>query len=70
MVCAIEPVRHPPVAREHQPRRTSMPRSWSGIEPECAQRRLQFGLRHDAGAASGERLGDAFVDVNVASRGA
>ena len=61
----IEPVRHASVARIHHPRRDLDAEIGAGIEPERAQRRLQFGLRHDAGAAPGERLGDALVDRHL-----
>ena len=65
MVCGpCAPVRRGRRARTSPAVVTSTPRSRSAIEPERAQGRLQFRLRHDAGAAAGERLGDALVDVD------
>ena len=61
----LELVRHAAVARIHHPRRHLDAEIRPGIEPECAQRRLQFGLRHDAGATPGERLGDAFINRHI-----
>ena len=57
------------VARKHHPRRHLDAEIAVGIEPERAQDRFQFRLRHDAGAAPGERLGDALVHLDLASRG-
>ena len=58
-------MRHAPVAREHQPLGDLDAEVAVGIEPERAQHRLEFRLRHDAGAAPGERLGGALVDLDV-----
>ena len=44
---------------------TSTPEIMVGIEPERAQRRFQLRLRHDAGAAPRERLGDPLMDRDL-----
>ena len=56
---------HATVARKHQPPRHFDAEVVVRIEPELAHHGFQFRLRHDAGAAPGERLGDALVDRNV-----
>ena len=58
-------MRHAPVARKHQPQRHLDAEVAVRIEAERAQRGLQLGLRHDAGAAPGKLLGGALVDRNV-----
>ena len=66
MVCdVLMRVRHAAVAREHLADRHLDAEIVVGIEPERAQRGFEFGLRHDAGAAPGKRLGDPLVDRHV-----
>ena len=60
-------VGHAAVAREHHPPRHLDAQVAVGIEPERAHHGLQFRLRHDAGAAPGERFGDALVDTTTSN---
>jgi hypothetical protein len=61
----VDPVRDAAVTRIHHARRNLDTEIVVRVEPERAQRRLQFRLCHDAGTAPGQRLGDALVDRDV-----